>query len=83
MIDEATDRDFEDAAEAIAQWAAEHTEPVYPTWGEYLVSINALYERWDDHVNYYDSVEYAVKAMRKPIPADIAEKLGIQPKGAR
>ena len=26
MIDEATDRDFEDAAEAIAQWAAEHPE---------------------------------------------------------
>ena len=71
--------DWEEVEDVIETWAAEHPV-VYPTWGEYLVSINALYERWDDHVNDYDIAEYVVKAIRKPIPADTAQKLKLQPK---
>lgn len=53
----------------VMSWAAEHPEPVYPTWKEWLaeqgiLSAGGLWE----------------KAF-KPIPADIAKKLGIKPKG--
>ena len=55
----------------VMRWAAEHPEPVYPTWGEYIRSITGL-----------DPVE--VNGMRlaltRTIPADLAEKLGLQPK---
>lgn len=71
---------IQEGEEIIMRWAAEHPEPVYPTWGEFLVSVKAIYEKWDDHINDYDNAEYAVKALRKPIPVDIAQKLGIEPK---
>lgn len=57
----------------ILEWVKVHPEPVYPTWGEYIRSITGL-----------DPVE--VNGMRlaltRTIPADIAEKLGLQPKEA-
>ena len=59
---------FEQAAHFAATvmwWAKEHPEPVYPTWYEWLTSI-------------YPAA-WALIA-DKPIPADIAKKLGIEPK---
>ena len=59
----------EDAAEIerlVMEWAAEHPEPVYPTWGEWLQTL-------------YKSQNYA-GIFITPIPADIAAKLGIEPK---
>lgn len=55
----------------VMAWAAEHPEPMYPTWAEWLneQGIFSASGMWD-------------KAF-KPIPADIAEKLGIQPKEAK
>lgn len=50
---------------AIAAWAAEHPEPVYPTWGEYLHTLHN---------------EPSSRELSQPIPADIAGKLGIEPK---
>lgn len=51
-------------------WAAEHPEPVYPTWIDVLI----LYGVTDETgYNYLDSAY-------NHIPADIAEKLGIEPK---
>jgi hypothetical protein len=63
--------------ELVMAWAAEHPEPVYPTWGEYI-SMQILHgiclgKRCD----YESTLEYA---MGERIPADIAEKLGIEPK---
>ena len=55
-------REFE---QRVMQWAAEHPEPVYPSWYEYLTDM-------------YPSTWNMIKD--KPIPADIAEKLGIEPK---
>lgn len=60
----------------VMQWAAENPEPIYPTWGEYLASIgvmkpaepNKAYEVWFTQL-------YSTN-----IPADIAKKLGIEPK---
>ena len=62
MIDEI---DLEVVEAKVTAWAAEHQEPVYPTWGTWL-SI-----KYD-----YDLREI----LYTPIPADIAEKLGIKPK---
>lgn len=65
-LDTYKDVDFEVVGERIAEWAQKNPEPVYPTWYEYLTD---LYDSaWGD---IYD----------KCIPADIAEKLGLKPKG--
>ena len=47
-------------AATVMQWAAEHPEPVYPTWWDWFAAGGL---DPDD-----------------PIPADIAEKLGLEPK---
>ena len=49
----------------VMSWAEDHPEPVYPTWYEWLTSV-------------YPAA-WALIA-DKPIPADIAQKLGIEPK---
>ena len=62
-------------------WAAEHPEPVYPTWGEWLEKQGIVklvnsdrYE--EDGLKVYMLLE----SVENQIPADIAEKLGLQPK---
>lgn len=59
--------------EIITAWAAEHPEPVYPTWAEWLRSQSVL----DDY--HGGNACLNISALH-PIPADIAEKLGIEPK---
>ena len=49
----------------VMQWAAEHPGPVYMTWGEYLHTLHN---------------EPSSRELSKPIPTDIAQKLGIEPK---
>ena len=58
----------------ITAWAAEHPEPQFPSWGEYLTQIGA--------VNFVEQAQTYVHTALffKPIPADIAQKLGIEPK---
>ena len=63
--------------EIVMKWAAEHPEPVYPTWVEWLLSKGILIDKssserfpnWIPSFTAYDQ-----------IPADIAQKLGIEPK---
>lgn len=60
-----TGKSFDDMEKAIDKWAAEHPEPQYPTWGEWLLKT------------------YHIPSSRlfdQSIPADIAEKLGLEPK---
>ena len=70
----------------VMQWAAEHPEPVYPTWLEWLKSMGVIPYLMglvivrdvdgtfdDGHVNITENA-------LKEIPADIAQKLGLQPK---
>lgn len=47
-------------------WAREHPVPKYPSWEEYLCSIGFC----------------TYNSLSDPIPADIAEKLGLSPKEA-
>lgn len=58
---------------AIMAWAAEHPEPKYPTWGEYLTKCIP-------HGSRETALTFAIYAMQQSIPADIAEKLEIKPK---
>ena len=51
--------------ELVMAWAEEHPEPVYPTWYEFLTS--RYHKAWE-----------AIGC--DSIPADIAQKLGIEPK---
>ena len=58
-----------EAERIVMQWAAENPEPVYPTWAEWLDTLEVV-------VNGGNAVMMKPK-MLNPIPADIAEKLGI------
>ena len=72
----------------IMQWAAANPEPVYPTWAEWILKVGAarrvpIGEPWP--VEFPDGsmlepcCETVVKENER-IPADIAQKLGIEPK---
>jgi hypothetical protein len=58
-------QDVKSIASELEKWSAEHPEPVYPS----------LYENLTD---MYSAAWNMIKD--KPIPADIAQKLGIEPK---
>lgn len=69
------------AEKIIMSWAAEHPEPVYPTWAEWLNSIGVIIgDRPFPALNIPVCVYRASTKMLEPIPANIAEKLGIIPK---
>lgn len=72
--------EIERGAEIIQKWAEENPEPVYPTWGEWFVSMGMLSDEWDNTYSPFRYVGYLPSLMRTPIPVDIAEKLGIKPK---
>ena len=57
------------------EWAAEHPEPVYPTWAEFL--HEAFCEKYP--MPYRGGAAWYAFLRETPIPADIAQKLGIEP----
>lgn len=70
IMEDALDSDIEVAAKEVAKWVAEHPEPVYPTWVQWFRQMEiAPLEQKCFH-----------SWLLEPIPADIAEKLGIEPK---
>ena len=72
-FDSTDEQKFIDFANAVMAWAAEHPEPVYPTFREWLISIGVIGQMSTHSV-------IADKLAMTPIPADIAEKLRIEPK---
>lgn len=64
--------DFSIAEAMIKEWAAEHPEPVYETWLEFIKRYETGKPKSDDDFIYWMAIT--------PIPAEIAQKLGIQPK---
>jgi len=78
----------DDAERIIMSWAAEHPEPVYPTWEEWLQSVGVmessqgLLRRTQSQLLIDGIPAHAIPTRKvlEPIPADIAEKLGIKPK---
>ena len=69
----ANDKEISKAEADIMSWAAEHPEPVYPTWAEYLETLELYNKSVSDSV-MIDKLEIT------HIPAGIAQKLGIEPK---
>lgn len=61
-------------AATVMRWAADHPEPVYPTWLEF-VKWHKAEGRIEESDN--DFVQWMAETS---IPAEIAEKLGIEPK---
>ena len=54
----------------VMSWAAEHPEPVYPTWVDWFREMGVIpSEQKCFHIWLLDT-----------IPADIAQKLGVKPK---
>lgn len=57
----------------VMQWAADHPEPVYPTWWSWLINEGVI-EKGSTYTGAFDQLK------TKSIRADIAEKLGLKPK---
>ena len=64
----------------IMSWAAEHPEPVYPTWYEFLKTNAWEWMRENCRDWPRDDKTWHRFINEARIPADIAEKLGIEPK---
>ena len=61
----------------VMTWAAEHPEPVYPMWWEVLIDLEVIGGMLGD----MKMGEYIIhRLMHTPISADIARKLGYEPK---
>lgn len=65
------------AEEVVMSWAADHPEPVYPTWLDWLEMMGIVFYKPISETESRATV-FGPEAI-KHIPADIAEKLGIDP----
>lgn len=76
--------DYNELERIIMDWAAEHPEPVYPSWDEawknlFPGAVKAPCPRAFFGCECMVDIGCA-KCGSRPIPAEIAEKLGIKPK---
>jgi hypothetical protein len=82
--------DWKKVEDTINEWAAEHPEPVYPTWSEWLYSVGVFEDKpipmpmlssnGDTEDCNIVCHNIATSKADEPIPSDIAQKLGLQPK---
>lgn len=75
----------------VMDWAAKNPEPRYPTWNEWYkatfpnsnyhtIPCPSMFYKICETSNYHGEME-CYECKNRPIPADIAEKLGIKPIG--
>ena len=72
----------------VLEWERTHPAPVYPSWYEYQQQTFPGHTRWICPMAFgvqcqcksVTSVQACTKCRNSPIPAEIAEKLGIMPK---
>lgn len=76
--------DWGEIEEIINTWAAEHKEPIYPSWREYLKKMGLTTSK---NVYFSDENGAGIKhedglteKANQPIPAKIATALGLEPK---
>lgn len=60
--------DWGELEDRVMTWAEAYPEPKYPSWYRWLIMIGAV-----------GSVDDLFSDLQRHIPADIAEKLGLQP----
>lgn len=71
----------------VMRWAAEHPEPQYPTWEEWQktnfpgAQLNICLAMFKGNVRQSCASTACRECRHRPIPAEIAKKLGIKPKG--
>ena len=53
---------WKEIEEIISTWAAEHKEPIYPTWREYLKKIGVVIER---NIEYFENGPKELCIVRK------------------
>lgn len=75
-----SDSDVKRFENTVMAWASEHPEPVYPSWKHYLIDVGVIP---NDAVPPDYVSELIAACVEKPIPADIAQKLGLEPKEAK
>ena len=84
-----SEMDCKEVERRVMQWAAEHPEPVYPTWREWQNSVFPDAEIDIAPCTFVSRDRFKCEGktcyvcMEQQIPADIAEKLGIKPKEAK
>lgn len=71
-----------DVERIILDWAAEHPGPRYPTWEEWNKSnfpevLRPICPKYFSNVGC-KSYETCMQCLAQPIPADIAQKLGVK-----
>ena len=73
---ECSNADWNHVESVVVAWATEHPGPVYPTWVEWLVKIGVI-----PHEIRLETADALMDTqLLKSIPADIAQKLGVEPK---
>lgn len=81
--------DYNELKRIIMDWAAEHPEPVYPNWEEGWKQIfpNGIDTPCpSEYGKKYgrDCINLSCRSCKqRPMPAEVAEKLGIKPIGGR
>jgi len=75
----ATDIDVSGMEELVMSWAAENPEPVYPSWGEWLLEQGVVHAGTETRNGFTYQVVNEKKFFTQ-IDADTAKKLGIEPK---
>lgn len=68
---------------SVMDWAAEHPEPEYPTWAEYLKTFGfpgGIAVPRDCDLRGCQPIERFVWLAENHVPAEIAQKLGLEPK---
>lgn len=83
-----TEKKIAETEKIVKDWAAKHPEPRYPSWKEWqdtnFPNNDALMRPCIFESEEYFNCKSEIgceKCINKPIPADIAEKLGIKPIG--
>ena len=71
-----TEKATKQLEEIVMSWAAEHPEPVYPKWSEWIETQYLQTRKEVEHGHE----PLSTWMLTTRIPADIAEKLGIEPK---
>lgn len=69
--DEWDNEDIATFERIVLRWVAMNREPQYPSWREWIEDTQYQYRGYDSLISWMNNT---------PIPADIAEKLGVKPK---
>ena len=77
-------RDVENIVREVEKWVAEHPEPAYPTWIDWLRDVGVIPTQEEASRSMRDGVRaasfYVIAKAFSQIPADMAKRLEIKPK---